>query len=175
MPISASAQAIAPWLVRVFITAWPAVIMPTAWINEAATATTLQRSTWGMRPWACLRDYGVRFDFDQHLRIDECFHLDHRGGGLIGPEESGVGSPVLRPPRNVGDEHPGPHHVFSARAELRERALDQLKASPRLGVGISGLVHASSCLVDGRGSSDINMVPGFEGAAVTDLIFPWGF
>src|SRR5215471_20741855 len=175
MPISASAQAIAPWLVRVFITAWPAVTTPTAWINEAATATTLQRSTWGMRRWAYLRDYGVRFDFDQHLRIDERLDLDHRGSGLVGPEEFAVSSPVIRPPRDVGDEHPGSHHVFSARAELAERALDELEASQRLGVSISGFVHAGPCLINRSRSSNINVVACFESAAIAHFVFPGGF
>src|SRR5215471_8257650 len=167
MPISASAQAIAPWLVRVFITAWPAVTTPTAWINEAATATTLQRSTWGMRRWAYLRDYGVRFDFDQHLRIDERLHLDHRGGGLVRPEESGVGPPVIRPARNVGDEHSGPNHVFSARAELAEGALDQLEAPPRLRIRVAGFVHSGPRLIDGSRSGHIDLVARFECAAIT--------
>jgi len=61
-------------------------------------------------------DYRVGLDLDQHVRIDESRHLDHRGGRRMVPESLPVRFADFGPAPDVRDKHARANHVLEATA-----------------------------------------------------------
>src|ERR1022692_334114 len=86
------------------------------------------------------RAVGDGLDLDQHPRVDQGRYPDHGRGRHDVAERGAVGPPVLLPARDVGDEHPGPHHIGEGEAEFRQGVADVADRLSGLCVGVA-LVH----------------------------------
>ena len=56
-------------------------------------------------------EFGVGFDLDEHVGVDERANLDHGGARADGVEEFTVSAAVFLPATDVGDKHARAHHV----------------------------------------------------------------
>ena len=63
----------------------------------------------GSRP--SVRHDGVRFDFDQHVRIDEAAHFDNRGRRGVLSEHLLMRPAEFLPSLDIGNEHPGAYYM----------------------------------------------------------------
>src|SRR5262245_474917 len=86
-------------------------------------------------------------------------------------EDLAMGTAVVLPTADVGDEHARAGHVLDAGAEAGQRLADDLETAQRLRVSIAGCVHAAVLGYRG-GAGHEDLVSRAQRAAVSDLALP---
>ncbi len=112
-------------------------------------------------------EFGVGFDFDQHARIDEPFHLDHGGGWANVSQQFGMSAANLLPHRNIGDVEAYSHHIGKGCTSLMKGAFDVAERLYGLRVGISDADDLAS-FIRGSCAGDIDSGAEPHSAAVAD-------
>ena len=79
----------------------------------------------------------IRFDFDQHVRIDQAFDLDHRRSWPDIPENIAMRPADLLPLIDVRHVDSGPDDIRERGAGFFQRVLDGLERLNRLFIGIA--------------------------------------
>jgi len=89
--------------------------------------------------WATSRTDDVRdgLDLDEHPRVEERLHLDHRRHRRVFAEALAVGSADLLGAADVRHEHPRLDDLFEPRAGLRQRPLDAIDHDVHLPAGVA--------------------------------------
>ena len=121
-------------------------------------------------------DDRLGFDLDEHQRIDEGSHLDHRCGRPDVLEELTVGAPNVFPVAgNIDYINARAHDTAERGAEMREGALDVLECLHGLSVRVAGPNQRAAS--GGRGGArDVNHIADFDCTRVPDngLVFGTG-
>jgi len=121
----------------------------------------------------------LRFNFNEHLRRNQPFYLDHDGGGPNLPKEFPMSAADLLPLINVGEVHPRLHDILERCSGPLKRCLDVAERLRCLRIGITHSDDFSLFIcrsrpgnVNGIAKADRTGVPndGFPLASGRDII-----
>ncbi len=113
-------------------------------MKRFASAST---GTWrAYGPLRVVTDNRVRFDFDQHVAVDEPRHLDHAGRWADRPEDFAVCFADVLPIANIGHVDTRTDDVFETRADFLERRLNIFEHLHRLGVRVTLADNTAFCI-----------------------------
>jgi hypothetical protein len=118
--------------------------------------------------WSVLSDYGVEFDFDAPVGVEQSRDNDHGGGGADGAKELAVDAADGFPVCSVGEVHAGADDIFEGCAGIGEGFFGDGENA----AGLAGGVFVVSTY--GTGSGYMDRVTYANGAGEPDDGFEGG-